>query len=230
MEKLFFSAGFYLIKESKRKEYMSEIIVSQKIISLSNCICDTFPNIWAYQWDNNAIKEAERIALKYSIDVEVIKNLEEEINQKFDKSIGWPNVFYDKETAIEFYKKFFTKIPDIKLIEVGIEEKYSQKLTKEAESNDFGLINKLREKSKVLPNGKIIGYDIVGYEYGFSCSFLCNGLEKDYKEKFNIILNEIGLFSNYEDAQKAAEYNLRDDVGAEPILWLPWAVIEHELE
>ncbi len=228
MEKLFLSAGFYLIKENDRKEYQNKEFVPEKIISLSNCICDTFPNIWAYQWDNNAIKEVEIIALKYGIDTEIMTKLKEEIYRESDKSIGWPNVFYDKKTAIEFYKKFFTKIPDIKLIEVGIEEKYSQKLPKESESN--GIINKLREKSKVLPNGKIIGYDVVGYAYGFSCSFLCNGLEKDYKEKFNIILNEIGLFSNYEDAEKVAEYNLRDDVGAEPILWLPWAVIEHELE
>lgn len=229
MERVFLSVGFYLIEETERAEYMSKEIVPQKLISLSSCICEKFPDYWAYQGDKNAIKDAERISLKYGIDKEIMTKLAEEIYQKSEKSIGWPNVFYDKETAIEFYRKFFTKIPNVKLIEVGIEEKYSQKLTKEAQNDGFGLIKKLIKKSEILKNGKILGYDAVGYEYGFSCSFLCNELEKDYKEKFNIMLNEMGLFGNYEEAETAVEYNLRDDVGAEPILWLPWIVIEHEL-
>ena len=37
------------------------------------------------------------------------------------------------------------------------------------------------------------------------------------------------LFRSYEEAEKAAEYNLQDDVKSEPILWLPWIVIKHEL-
>ncbi len=55
---------------------------------------------------------------------------------------------------------------------------------------------------------------------------MCNSLETDYSTKLNISFNRNGLIDNFEDAEKAADFTNSPEVGAEPVLWQPWAIIE----
>jgi len=223
----FYSAGFYLIEETTRYNSLDKNILPLKIYSFSNCICKTFPGSWAYQWNSKLINEAKLISQEYNINENTIENLKKEINNIFEIKIGWPGVFFNKNTARDFYRNYFSNIKNIKLLEVGIEQDNWNDILIIFENDKNGLIMKLKEKVEIDNTGEIIGYDVVGYDCGLACSFLCNGLENDYINKFGFKLNKYGLFDDYTKAITASDYNMRDDVPCEPVLWKPWIVCEH---
>ena len=71
---------------------------------------------------------------------------------------------------------------------------------------------------------------LLGEEYGeWFHSFVCNALENEYLERLHISLNPNGLIDRYDDAVRAADHTNLDEVGAEPVLWLPWLISEYPL-
>ena len=77
--------------------------------------------------------------------------------------------------------------------------------------------------------GILQGFKVVSYEYGLEHSWLCNSLEGDVNEQFGIAPNGRGLLDTFEEAATVAEYVNRDDVAAEPGLWLPWLVVQYPI-
>jgi len=228
--KIFYSAGFYLVEGALRYEWQNERIIPPTLFSMSDCICDKFPQYWSYQESNVAIEKAMMVAEKYNIDWILLENLEKEIKKEDDKNFGFPNLFFNKNTAKAYYNKYFNKIKIIKLLEPGIELEYLQEIKLTAGNDNWGPIMKIKENTGVDQSGKIIGFDVVGYFCGWSDSFLCNRLEEDYKNKFGFELNEFGLFDDYDKAKIAATYNMSGEAKTEDILWIPWIIYEHSLE
>ena len=70
-----------------------------------------------------------------------------------------------------------------------------------------------------------LGYEVLCWDIGGFHSFICNGLEKDYEEKLQLIFNENGFFNELDSAVKAVEYTRRDEVGAEPGYWAPFKLV-----
>ena len=73
----------------------------------------------------------------------------------------------------------------------------------------------------------LLGFEPLVFNGGLSCSWLCNGLETTVAEQLGIRPNASGLISTFEEACRCVEFISRDEIGAEPGLWLPWLVIEH---
>ena len=86
----------------------------------------------------------------------------------------------------------------------------------------------IRHGLKVQPEGELLGWEIACYEYGSFDSWFVNHLEKDLAEK-GIRPGRYGLVKSFAQALEGAEYCGRDDVGSEPGLWQPWAVVGYEL-
>jgi hypothetical protein len=80
------------------------------------------------------------------------------------------------------------------------------------------------------PEASFRGFEILGHDDASFCSFVCNALERDYDKALGIALNTNGLINSYQDAVRAADYTMRDEVGAEPLLWQPWLVSEYALK
>lgn len=76
-------------------------------------------------------------------------------------------------------------------------------------------------------NGSVLGFEILGYDMGTFHSYICNRLEDDYDKEYGFRLNRSGFISTIDEAKKLAEYTNRDDVGAEPVLWLPWVIVKY---
>ena len=81
----------------------------------------------------------------------------------------------------------------------------------------------------IVDKGTVLGYEILGYDCGWFCSFVCNSLEKDFVNRLGIKLNQYGLIPQYNLALIATEYTTRPTTGAEPVLWLPWTIIELDI-
>lgn len=76
----------------------------------------------------------------------------------------------------------------------------------------------------------IIGYDVLGYDWGYFHSYLCNGLEKDIYERLGIKPKHNGLYRTYDEVVNIINLIDNEIVEPEPVLWQPWIVCEYELD
>ncbi len=53
--------------------------------------------------------------------------------------------------------------------------------------------------------------------------------KKIAKRNLELFRIKNGFIETFEKAQKCAEYANRDEVGAEPCLWLPWLVLKYKI-
>jgi hypothetical protein len=227
----YYSGGYYLVKGCETQEPMNKEILPAMIFSISSCVCKIYPDIWALSWVKNSEEEIEKVKTDLNLDNSGFFELQRYADLLFNSNkFGWPNVFFDINTPGEFYHKYMKDIPHIKLLGIGLSEEYVNKfLEKEKPLHGHGKPGVYENLSchKYMETSKELGFEILGYDSGSFHSFICNRLETDYRDRLNIRLNENGLIESYDDAAHAAEYTMKDDVGAEPALWMPWVIYEY---
>ena len=140
--------------------------------------------------------------------------------------------FLSEEDAYKYLQAEPGTSANLKLIEIGLsceflavfmEETPDYRGRSQINSNNRTVFEQ-RRKMDLTKNFR--GFDVLGFEFGGFHSFICNSLETDFHVKLGLSLNSNGLFDKYSDAMKAADYAQDPEVGAEPVLWLPWAVLE----
>ena len=77
--------------------------------------------------------------------------------------------------------------------------------------------------------GKILGFDVLGYQLAWSHSWLCYSFEKEASNNLGIRPNKHGFIDNAEDAEKIAELANNSDAPTEYRPWLPWLVTVHPI-
>lgn len=234
----YISGGFYITKFVERPAYASQDLLPAKILSISSCICPFVPDIWTIEWSSETQEERLEKAKKFGLSND-IKEAISWVTSKFGEEIGWPNVCYSLDTAQSFKTKFLSRTSDAVILGIGLHKSYVEKFmnfTKPPEQKEgFAPVGEsgVRHcigKGSPLKEGDVLGFEplVTGEHTGsFEDSWLCNGLEENSHAKLGINLNANGFIDRYEDARKCVEYISRDDVGAEPGLWLPWAVVRY---
>ncbi|MBM7653001.1 hypothetical protein [Neobacillus cucumis] len=229
----FILGGYYIITPAVRPDYMDKQLIPDTVLSVSECICDFHPETTVLWSSSNEEKRIYAEQLNISQDTYV--EIEKWIEDKFEAGIfGFPQVFSTIELAREFLSKFLSHLSDYKIIGIGLTEErveefieYEESLNKQ-EENLYGieklLINRIPIEEK---DSKIMGYEVLGFESGTFHSYLCNGLEKDFNKHFKFTLNQNGLIPSLEEANRYCDYSNDDDLGTEPVLWLPWAIFEY---
>jgi hypothetical protein len=151
-------------------------------------------------------------------------------NDKF----GFPNVFFDLQLAQRFCSQYLQHLSEVKLLSIALRAEecanFITHYTPPPQVAENGVRRKLRAGQSIEEQAQFRGFEILGHDGASFCSFVCNSLEKDYHEKLGIRFNQHGLIDYYIDAQRAANYAMLDEVGAEPYLWHPWAISEYPLE
>jgi hypothetical protein len=77
--------------------------------------------------------------------------------------------------------------------------------------------------------GRVLGFEPLNYNITLGCSWLCNGLESDIARELDIHPNPSGLIEGFTAAQSCLAYITREDVEADPGLWLPWLIVDHSM-
>jgi hypothetical protein len=144
----------------------------------------------------------------------------------------YPQVFTTVELTKEFFRKFLSHITDVEIIGIGLPENLMKDFLQEntIDKDHFGVEKLILNKN--LVDGKdcrMLGYEVLGYENGTFHSYLCNGLEKDYKKHFGFTLNENGFVSSLQEAIRFCDYSNDEELGTEPVLWLPWGIFEYKI-
>jgi hypothetical protein len=162
-----------------------------------------------------------------------------QMQREFDKLLddgefGFPNVFFSLALARNFYSKYLRHLPDVKLLSIALPKDYWEAFIREfapvGNVAENGVRQKLRARCPLEPEASFRGFEILGHDYASFCSFVCHALEGDYDKALGIALNTNGLINSYQDAVRAADYTMLDEVGAEPLLWQPWLISEYALK
>ncbi|MEE6450086.1 hypothetical protein RAH41_05870 [Gottfriedia acidiceleris] len=161
--------------------------------------------------------------------------MESWIQDKFDlKEFEYPQIFPSLDLAKEFFNTFLNHIKDLRIIGIGLPNIYLDSFLEEEGTiskpadEKTGLENVLTRKEFIVDEtGSFKGYEILGYETNLFHSYLCNGLEKDFKNQFNFTLNEYGFIKSLADADRCCHIANDEDLETETVFWLPWAIFEY---
>ena len=232
----FIVGGYYLIQGTEPKEWMNEKFFPPLVWSASHHICESYPDSWIFTWtsDEGSAKERERNQEILKLDNDAFHSLQLEYDNLFNKAeFGFPNVFYNPALARNFYSKYLSNLSNIKLLSIALADEYWEQFIQETipgkNMGEHGIRTKLRASQSVEPEAMFRGFEVLGYDHGQFCSYICNSLQDDYSKKFGISLNKNGFIENYNDARKATEYTMSDEAKAEPYLWFPWLISEYSI-
>ena len=233
----FIIGGYYLIQATESKKWRNEEFFPPIIWSASHHICEIYPDSWILPWvlDDHSAKKREHNQEILNLDDEAFHALQVEFNDLFNKDeFGFPNVFPSLAVARNFHGRYLKHLSNIKLLSISLADEYWEEFIQETEPGEsmgeHGIRLKLRSRYSVEPEAMFKGFDILGYDHGQFCSYICNSLQDDYSQKFGVSLNQNGFIENYEDARKAADYTMLDETKAEPYLWFPWLISEYSVE
>ena len=249
MTEAYFWGGYYLVEGSDRSNWMNPSLIPQKFYSVSNCICSHHPSLSMLSWTCDA-GDKEKYRTKLGLTVKEFQALQNKADRWFDLDLyAWGEVLLDLDLAKEFAANYLSHLQNIKLLAIATTANYRD-LFLQSESalnnSEIGICQALKshqtiEIERTLAsryNGlqtrnaqarDFLGYEILGYEYGGFHSFVCNHLETDFANKLKIKLNQYGLIEQYDLATKASDYANNPNTGAEPVLWMPWAIVELDL-
>ncbi|MEK4029258.1 hypothetical protein MKZ02_12050 [Pseudobacillus sp. FSL P4-0506] len=230
----YISGGYYVISPSKRANYMDQSLLPEIIVSASECLCDLHPEINILWGDSQ--KNKRNYAEKWNLSRSIFEKMERWVVDKFEEgTFQFPQVFTTVDIARDFAHMFLSHLNDIKIIGVALPESLVGEFLDEEETlslpakERYGVEALLMNKIPVDTEASMLnGYEVLGFECGTFHSYICNGLEKDYSDKFTFSLNEKGLIPTLEMAMKYCEYSNDERIGTEPVLWLPWAIYEYK--
>jgi hypothetical protein len=228
--------GYYIISLLKRPEYMDNEIIPETIYSASECLCDFHPEI-NILWCGSKRKKQE-YAQKLNITESTFSELEKWVEDMFaTEKFTYPQLFTTVELTREFYNKFLSHLTETKVIGIGLPEDFVNDFIEYEESqnklekNRYGIEKLLLNKIQIeLKDSIMLGYEVLGFENGTFHSYLCNSLEKDFKKHFGFSLNENGFISSLEEATRFCDYSNDEELGTEPVLWLPWVIFEYKIQ
>ena len=126
-------------------------------------------------------------------------------------------VWLDPDIVREFAIDYLSHREDLKLIAIALKSYYRSEFLINYNSK-LGVDRVLRSGQTIKLNQGFSGYEILGDDRGLFCSFICNHLESDLKQKLKIKLNQYGLIDRHDLAIQSTDYINLPKTGAEPLL------------
>lgn len=211
MNNKLYNLGFYICEIEDTPECLNGI--SNKLISLSECLCTHEPQIclchgWKPNGDN--IEYMKKLGLtqkQYS-------DYSNEVQKIFEKGRYFTDGrFSNEEDAKYFYRKYFNN-QQYMLVSFATEYEYCAAL---ADNDSFRRsIQMVSMKEK-----QILGCDIIGFDINSFHSFLCNSLQEKFE---NISFSEYGLIDL--DFLTVKEMCKNIQGLGEPVDWIPVIVFD----
>ncbi len=231
-------AGYYLVRIANRPEYVSAELMPDRILSISDDICNSFPDTWVIDWTSENIEERIERASEFAIPAANLEKVVSWGTKTFSKAFAWPNVFYSVDNARAARTQFLSHLDDIVLIGLGLHKlNVDQFLSASkpppqqpgfAPVGATGVFEIASRRDNLAENGRSLGYELLVAQHGLlTCSWLCNGLEKTFSENIGVRPNTHGFISSFEEASRCIKYMSDAAVGAEPGLWLPWLIVKY---
>jgi hypothetical protein len=228
--KQYYLGGYYLFV---RKAIDFGFQKGQKSYTCSGCINDALFDQWAFSWSTRSYKEEREVKKQFAITGQTFEEIWRWTDTNLsEQKIGWCNVFADSTTADAYRQSFFAHVPEVEMISIYFDETQQVSFMAQCEPQIqhenlrlTGLFEILNQKVSEQANDKetVLGFDLIAVEIsGHLHSIHC----QDWLElipKFNLHLNQWGLFDECDDWQGVLDYLNNDTNGYEP---LPWFVVK----
>ena len=234
------SAGFLVTRRVPRPGYNAPDLLPSLIVSASSDVATFIPDVWSIAWCGVEPSERRAEAAKLGIAPERVDGLVAAVTTRIADAerYGWPNIAYTLEAAWEM-ARLAAPEGGLTVLELGLAASDVPALLEASASpepapgtaplGEPGVRIALRRDAAVLATGRPLGFEPLCFNVALGCSWLCNGLEVPVARVLGIRPNSSGLLSDPEESRRAVAYISRDDVGAEPGLWLPWLLLEHSI-
>ncbi len=227
-------AGYRVTQPVARPDYVSSELMPSKIVTGSPCIAHFVPDAWALAWTRPTEAELDAAARALGLASEQIATITKHVTAAFDREqIGWPNVV----TSADALEALATLLPRSRpwiVLTLGLHrchlDEFLSTHTPRPGEGTPAVYELIAERRALPAGGRCLGFELLGHDVGGQPhSWLCNGLEVECQRKLGIVPNSQGFLANEQDAERAAAHVSGDEVGAEPVLWLPWLLIEDRL-
>jgi hypothetical protein len=234
----YFSAGFLVTRRFPRPDFAAADLLPSVLVSGSSDLAAFIPDVWAIAWCGVEAADRRASAARLGIGPERVDAVVAEVTALIanDAQYGWPNVCH-APAAAAVMKRLTEPADDIVLLELALAQAHAARLIQastppptapgQAPFGEPGVRTALRRGLSPGRDGRPLGIEPLCFDHALGCSWLCNGLEAVVARELGIRPNEAGLIGSAEQAEQAVAYISRDEVGAEPGLWLPWLIIEH---
>lgn len=220
------SGGFYVSRIVNRPPWISDALLPERLLTLSSCLTDFFPDAWAIEWASYS--EAERIAAAAKVGVRAndIPMLIRFATDALDSGrLGWPCVWQSSSAALEAITKFDCSPMEFAILELGIPVDVVEELLNELAPNpcegELGLYTCLRKNEPLDVAATSVGWELLGVEHGGQFhSWLCNSLQDALAAATGAKPGPFGLLETEHDA-RALDALIANGLGAEPVPWFP---------
>lgn len=206
--------GYYIVEPVTKPEGIS--LPCKQIISSSNCISIHHPDLDEFFWlgrEEKAGTYQEKLRLSDS----TFLQLKEDISILLDEmKMGTDGIFCHLKDAKEIYQKYFFKDNKIRIIGISVEDFYTDVLQEERGHSDW--------LHKQEAQGKLLGFEIIGWDFSGFHSYLCNGLERTIEEDYLLRVDHQGLIQN--SYEEVVNFTKRIKGMGEPVEWVPVAVYD----
>ena len=231
----FVSGGYFIARKLERDDQaMGVDLLPPRILSASSCLCDTVPDVWSIGWSEVSRDAQRATAAHFGLDDAALDRVIEWTTSALDDGrAGWPNVLFTLRDARDFAARFLDASAAVTLFGLALPDDLAREFAvdarpKSATEGPMGLWQAIERGDPPAPGGTVLGFEVLGYDRGFH-SFVCNGLERVFRDALQIVPNANGLYENEHEARRCADHAMRPDVGAEPGLWLPWQMTRYEI-
>lgn len=213
----YYSAGYFLIRKSKRPFWLNEPIglVSEDIVSLESAFCPKFHLSWG--WGS----ERHDSAIEFGIDASKLGELGRWCSANHYKGIDVWSMFYSTDTVRAFINQFIpeSKRNDLVIIGAGLHHSIHDDWLDEDETLE-GVEKRILKKLPMELGGQILGFEVASYaHHNFDHTWFSHGHHKGIFEERGIRPEQYGLLQTQMDAIIARDYtNLNDGYAYE--YWL----------
>lgn len=228
--------GGYLLLRLPLLNWEQHPFSGKKLWTCSTCFNESLIDSWSYSWccvnettpyDANTTL-LDHVRATYALDDEELSQLQSWCDDKFNEDkIGWPNLFVNLNTALEYHRIYLKQAPNCYLFALYFDEDSATRFITHhqpmgSQGGELGVCQILRGRQREQPNNheQLLGYDVVGLELsGEFHSFHCHNMADDLSQRFNLTINQYGLFDPIENWQPVINYMNEDSTACEPAPW-----------
>jgi hypothetical protein len=230
----YIGVGYFITRVIQRPQGMSANLLPERIVTVSRCLVEMLPGAWALRWTGYSDRDRMECAAKFGMSAWDAQRFIGWATDKFDsEEIGWPGVFVSPKLGAEAVRTFVGSRDDVIIVGMGLHNSLVKSLVSFAvpssQEGATGIYSGALKSEPLEAGGKALGFEVLGYDHGDFHSWLCNYLPDPTDSELGIKPGAFGLIEQFEDAKTVADYAGRDDVGAEPGIWLPWLLVSYPI-
>lgn len=229
----FISGGYFFTQGKNPPEWANLELLPQTLWSVSSVISDDmFPDSWVFSWGGDRDdRDKTYFQKQLGMDISSFSEMQSFFDELYEqKKVGFPNIVYSLSLARELYKRYFWKVPNLKLLGLGLSEthidEFATKMAFPSQYLKSSLRYKVLQLEKLPDDGVSLGFDILGFDGAIFWAFITNNFETQFWQNLGIRLNSHGYIDSYDDAVIALEYARTHH--PEEGKWFLWKVIAYD--